>query len=79
MRACLAGVPGVLASRLEAGATEAGGAAWLVETEARADMPEALARALVGAGFGLHGLAPAPVDLEHWFLDLTRERQEVPA
>jgi gliding motility-associated transport system ATP-binding protein len=78
-RACLAGIPGVLASRLEAGATGAGGAAWLVETDARAGMPEALARALVGAGFGLHELAPAPVDLEHWFLDLTRERLEVPA
>jgi ABC-2 type transport system ATP-binding protein len=75
VRACLAAVPGVRATRLEAGAV----AAWLVETEARPDMPEALARALVGAGFGLHELAPAPIDLEHWFLDLTRQRLQVPA
>jgi len=77
VRACLTGVPGV--GRLEAGAAEADGAVWLVETEARGDMPEALARALVGAGFGLHELTPAPVDLERWFLDLTRQRLEVPA
>jgi ABC-2 type transport system ATP-binding protein len=72
VRACLAGVPGVLASRLEPGTT----AAWAVETDARAGMPEALARALVGAGFGLHELAPAPFDLEQWFLGLTRQRLE---
>jgi ABC-2 type transport system ATP-binding protein len=79
IRACLAGVPGVLASRLETGAGDGGGAGWLVETGARAGMPEALARALVGAGFGLHELAPAPLDLEQWFLGLTRQCQEVPA
>ena len=75
VRACLMGVPGVLASRLEAATS----AAWVVETEARPGMPEALARALVGAGFGLHELVPAPVDLEQWFLGLTRERLAQPA
>jgi gliding motility-associated transport system ATP-binding protein len=79
VRACLASVPGVVASRLEAGVVEQGGAAWLVETERRSGMPEALARALVGAGFGVHELAPAPIDLEQWFLDLTRQRLQVPA
>ena len=75
VRACLMGVPGVLASRLEA----ASAAAWVVETEVLPGMPEALARALIGAGFGLHELVPAPVDLEQWFLGLTRERLEQPA
>jgi hypothetical protein len=42
-------------------------------------MPEALARALVGAGFGLAELVAAPVDLEEWFLDLTRQRLQVRA
>jgi hypothetical protein len=76
VRACLTAVPGVLACRLEAGTTTGGGAAWVVETDARADIPAALARALVGAGFGLHELVPAPLDLEQWFLGLTRERLE---
>ncbi len=75
VRACLAGLPGVIASRLEAGTT----ACWVVETEARPGMPEAIARALVGQGFGLHELVPAPVDLEQWFLGLTRQRLEQPA
>ncbi len=79
VRACLAAVPGVIACRLEAGSADAGGAAWLVESKAESGIAGALARALVEGGFGLHELAQTPVDLEQWFLSLTRERLERPA
>jgi ABC-type multidrug transport system ATPase subunit len=79
LRACLMAVPGVARCALEPGTTDSGGAAWLVETTAATGMPEALARALVAGGFGLAELVAAPLDLEQWFLGLTRERLEVPA
>ena len=53
-------------------------AAYLVDAETAA-VAEALAAAVVAAGFGLLDMGPAPVDLEALFLGLTGGRPEAPA
>ncbi len=67
----LRNIAGVTAAAVDA---DAGGhGAYVVET-ARPGMGENLARAVVGAGFGLAGLVEEKPDLERIFLDLTRRR-----
>src|SRR5439155_25570937 len=77
VHACLARVPGVQQVRVD---REFGTdlAAYLVDAETAA-VAEALAAAVVAAGFGLLDMGPAPVDLEALFLGLTGGRPEAPA
>jgi ABC-2 type transport system ATP-binding protein len=69
VRACLGRVTGVARVRAE-DETESGVAAWLVDA-GPGPVAEALAAAVVTGGFGLLDMAPAPVDLEALFLELT--------
>ncbi|PYO58995.1 MAG: MFS transporter [Candidatus Rokuibacteriota bacterium] len=77
VHACLARVPGVQHVSVD---REFGTdlAAYLVDAETAA-VAEALAAAVVAAGFGLLDMGPAPVDLEALFLGLTGGRPEAPA
>ena len=77
VRACLARVPGVERVSVESG-PEAAVAAYLVDAESAA-ATEALAAAVVAAGFGLLEMGPAPMDLEALFLGLTSGRPEAGA
>jgi ABC-2 type transport system ATP-binding protein len=70
VRAALTEVPGVRGVNLDAGATS-DLATYLVDTEARSGVSEALASSIVAGGFGLLEMGPAPVDLEELFLGLT--------
>lgn len=73
VRAALAAVPGVRGVHADTGAAS-DPAAYLVDAEAGATVSEALAASLVGGGFGLVEMGPAPVDLEALFLGLTGGR-----
>jgi ABC-2 type transport system ATP-binding protein len=77
VQACLRRVPGALRVTIE---REPGAelATYFVDAES-GTIAEALARAVVAAGFGLHDMGPAPVDLETLFLGLTSGRPETPA
>jgi ABC-2 type transport system ATP-binding protein len=74
---CLGGVHGVLGVRAE---REPGAdlGSYVVDAAA-GPITEALAAAVVGAGFGLHEITPAPVDLEALFLGLTSGGPEAAA
>jgi len=74
VRACLAEVPGVAAVHLE-GRPAASAPVYLLDV-ADASVAEAVAKAVIAAGFGLSSLELAPVDLEALFLELTREPAE---
>ena len=77
VRACLARVPGVRGVRAE---RDPGTGLAVYIVDAGPDpVAEALATALVSAGFGLVDMGPAPVDLETLFLELTGGRPEPPA
>jgi len=69
VRDCLAGTPGVAAASVER-EEAADVATYLVDAGTTATA-EALAAAVVRAGFGLLDLGPAPLDLEALFLGLT--------
>ena len=69
----LRNIAGVTAAAPDADA--GGDGAYVVETD-RPGMGETLARAVVGAGFGLAGLVEEKPDLERIFLDLTRRAVE---
>jgi ABC-2 type transport system ATP-binding protein len=69
VRDCLAGTPGVVAASVER--EEAADVATYLVDAGEAATAEALAAAVVRAGFGLLDLGPAPVDLEALFLGLT--------
>ena len=73
VRAALAGVPGVRSVMVDAGAGS-DSATYLVDADAGAGVPEALAAAIVGGGFGLLEMGPAAADLEALFLGLTAGR-----
>jgi ABC-2 type transport system ATP-binding protein len=73
VRACLARVPGVTAVDAESESVMAG-ATYVVGADR--SVAEALASAVVGSGFGLLAMEPAPVDLEALFLRLTATRSE---
>ena len=74
MSACLAGVPGVAAVRLE---SQRGSSppVYLVDAE-HPSVAEVVAGAVITAGFGLLSLESMPVDLEALFLKLTGDRAE---
>jgi ABC-2 type transport system ATP-binding protein len=74
---CLGGVHGVLGVRAE---REPGAdlGSYVVDA-AGGPITEALAAAVVRAGFGLHEITPAPVDLEALFLGLTSGGPEAAA
>jgi len=72
----LRNIAGVTAAAVDADAGGAG--AYVVEAD-RPGMGENLARAVVGAGFGLAGLVEEKPDLERIFLDLTRRAVEAMA
>jgi hypothetical protein len=74
VQACLLRVPGARRVSVE---REPGAdlATYFVDTES-GTIAEALARAVVAGGFGLHDMGPAPVDLEALFLGLTSGRPE---
>ena len=72
--ACLSGVPGVAAVRRE-GQPRTSPPTYLVDAE-YASVAEAMAGAVIAAGFGLLSLEPMPVDLEALFLKLTGDRSE---
>ena len=74
LRACLAGVPGVAAVNLES-RPAASAPVYLLDV-ADASVAEAVAKAVIAAGFGLLSMEPAPVDLEALFLELTGEPAE---
>lgn len=80
-RAALAAVPGV--TRVEAAAAlpgaPAGAPARLQVESEGADVREALARAIVSAGWGLLELKPLEVSLEEIFLSLTAEKSAAAA
>jgi ABC-2 type transport system ATP-binding protein len=75
VRACLAGVPGIRHVSFDP-AVPPDLATYLVDAEPAAPLAEALAAAVVGGGFGLLEMGPAPVDLETLFLGLTSGRPE---
>jgi ABC-2 type transport system ATP-binding protein len=75
VRACLAGVPGIRHVSVDP-AVPPDLATYLVDAEPAAPLAEALAAAVVGGGFGLLEMGPAPVDLETLFLGLTSGRPE---
>jgi len=54
-------------------------AGYVVDADASPDLPETLAAAVVGAGFGLFEMSPTSVDLETLFLGLTGGDSEAPA
>jgi ABC-2 type transport system ATP-binding protein len=54
-------------------------AGYVVDADASPDLPEILAAAVVGAGFGLFEMSPTSVDLETLFLGLTGGDSEAPA
>jgi ABC-2 type transport system ATP-binding protein len=72
VRLCLAGVPGVAAVTID-DECRTSPATYLVDAE-HPSVSEAVAGAVVRAGFGLLSLEPAPVDLESLFLRLTGDR-----
>lgn len=72
----LRNIAGVTAAAVDADA--GGDGAYVVETD-RPGMGENLARAVVGAGFGLAGLVEEKPGLERIFLDLTRRAVEAMA
>jgi ABC-2 type transport system ATP-binding protein len=69
-------VSGVVTAAVDADATTSG--AYVVESTTR-EIAEELARAVVGAGFGLAELVEEKPDLERIFLDLTRRAVEAMA
>jgi len=73
VRTCLARVPGVTAVEAEG---EPAISATTYVVNADRSVGEALATAVVGNGFGLLAMEPAPVDLEALFLRLTAQRTE---
>jgi len=73
VRTCLARVPGVTAVEAEG---EPAMSATTYVVDADRSVGEALATAVVGNGFGLLAMEPAPVDLEALFLRLTAQRTE---
>ena len=73
VRTCLARVPGVTAVEAEG---EPAISATTYVVDADRSVGEALATAVVGNGFGLLAMEPAPVDLEALFLRLTAQRTE---
>ena len=73
VRTCLARVPGVTAVEAE-GEPAISATTYVVDADRSVD--EALATAVVGNGFGLLAMEPAPVDLEALFLRLTAQRTE---
>jgi len=77
VEACLRGVPGVSGVSVE---REPGTdlASYVVDAAA-GPITEALAVAVIGAGFGLHEITPAPIDLEALFLGLTSGGPEAAA
>lgn len=75
VRATLAAVPGVRHVTVDTGGPSEL-ATYLVDAEADALVTEALAGAVVGGGFGLVEIGPAPADLEALFLGLTGGRAE---
>lgn len=75
--AVLAAVPGVSAVGAST-LVEDGVYAFEVTAALRADVREAIARALSDAGIGLRGLARSSVDLEEIFLQVTRGKPEGP-
>jgi ABC-2 type transport system ATP-binding protein len=78
VRDCVGAVPGVRSIATEsAGST--GPASYLVDADARPQLAQELAAALVGHGFALHQLTLLPPDLERIFLDLTRYPREAAA
>jgi ABC-2 type transport system ATP-binding protein len=76
IRACLARVPGVQHVSV---AGEPGTGLAICSVDAKGQVAEALAGALVAGGFGLLDMGPAPADLESLFLELTRGHVEAPA
>ncbi len=72
--ACLGRVPGV--ARVSAEREPGTDLALCLVDAAPGPAAEALAAAVVTAGFGLVDMAPAPVDLEALFLDLTGGQPE---
>jgi ABC-2 type transport system ATP-binding protein len=73
VRLCLAGVQGVADVSLE-GQCRTSPPTYVVEVE-HTSVAEAVAGAVIRAGFGLLSLEPAPVDLEALFLQLTGDRK----
>src|SRR2546421_1883936 len=73
VRTCLARVPGVTAVEAE-GEPVMSATTYVVDADR--SVGEALATAVVGNGFGLLAMEPAPVDLEALFLRLTAQRTE---
>ena len=66
------GVPRVLSVQIDGdGHTANGLGSFTVQSEVGADIREALAKAVVGGGFGLMELRPAHLSLEEIFLQLT--------
>jgi ABC-2 type transport system ATP-binding protein len=78
VRDCIGAVQGVRSITID-NAASAGPARYLVDADARPQLAQELAAALVGHGLALGELAPLPPDLERIFLDLTRHPQEVAA
>jgi ABC-2 type transport system ATP-binding protein len=78
VRECIGAVPGVRSIAID-NAASAGPTSYLVDADARPQLAQELAAALIGQGFALCELSPLPPDLERIFLDLTRHPQEVAA
>ncbi|HEY0580711.1 MAG TPA: ATP-binding cassette domain-containing protein [Chloroflexota bacterium] len=76
----LEGVPHVISVQAETDghAPHAGLANFTVQSEVGADIREALAKAIVGGGFGLMELRPAHLSLEEIFLQLTTSEGHAP-
>lgn len=70
--ACIVALPGVRSAVRDPGGTP-DAHHYLVETDQRPAIAEAIAAALVSNGFGLRELTPVPPDLERIFLDLTHK------
>ncbi len=73
VKTALTGVPRVLSVEIDGndGRPANGLASFTVQSEVGADIREALAKAIVGGGFGLMELRPAHLSLEEIFLQLT--------
>jgi ABC-2 type transport system ATP-binding protein len=78
VRDCIGAVPGVRSIASE-NAGSAGPVTYLVDADARPQLAQELAAALIGHGLALCELTPLPPDLERIFLDLTRHPQEAAA
>jgi ABC-2 type transport system ATP-binding protein len=78
VRDCIGAVPGVRSIASD-NAGSAGSARYLVDADARPQLAQELAAALVGHRLALSELTPVPPDLERIFLDLTRHPQEAAA